>query len=74
MQFSSIGCGKSVILPCLQNAWHFGYEILSRIPIPIKNLMHFLIGIGITIFSTQIINPERFYCQLLGRRPQRRAP
>jgi hypothetical protein len=48
MQFLSVVCGKSVILPCPRNAWHFGYEFRSRIPIPIKKLMHFLILIGIT--------------------------
>jgi hypothetical protein len=36
MQFLSAGCGKSVILPCRRNAWHFGAASLSRIPIPIE--------------------------------------
>jgi hypothetical protein len=48
MQFLSVGGGKSVILPCLRNYWHFGAASCSRIPIPIKKLMRFLIGIGIT--------------------------
>jgi hypothetical protein len=47
MQFFAAGCGKSVILPCRRNAWHFGYELRPRISIPIKKLRRLLIGIGI---------------------------
>jgi hypothetical protein len=48
MQFLSAGCGKSVILPVCRFCFAFRRDLRPRIAIPIKKLMRFLFGIGIS--------------------------